>query len=178
MHTANPRRAVALAAGVALLAAAGCTATREASARGAPPSDATGVHVYPRPCPSLWPEVLRLLASKQFQLVGADRAAAGQPPRSGIANFFSMGFQTQDLHDGRLLVATDWNAASVRYQASGTAVPPAGCVVVFTRDSDAAGDDSSKVESWTDWQMALELLRRVDATTSTLVEPGAPRNAS
>jgi hypothetical protein len=50
--------------------------------------------------------------------------------------------------------------------------------VVFTRDSDADDNGSSKVESWTDWQMALELLRRVDAMTSTPVEPGAPRNAS
>jgi hypothetical protein len=178
MQTARRRTTVALATGVALLAAAGCTASREASAHGAPPGDASDVHVYPRPCPSLWPEVLRLLASKEFQLVGDDRATAGQPPRAGIANFFSLGFQTQDLHDGRLLVATDWNAASVRYQASGTTVPPTGCAVVFTRDSDVAGDDSSTVESWTDWQMALELLRRVDAMTSTPVEPGAPRNAS
>jgi hypothetical protein len=177
MRTGIHRWTLALAASVALLAGAGCTVTREASARDAPPGDA-GDHVFPRSCPSLWPEVLRLLASKEFQLVGDDRAAAGQPPRSGMANFFSLGFQTQDLHDGRLIVATDWNAASVRYQASGTAVPPAGCVVVFTRDSDVAGDDSSKVESWTDWQLALELLERVDARASTPVGPGAPRNAS
>jgi hypothetical protein len=178
MRTGVHRWTVALAAGMALLAAVGCSTTREAAAPDAFPRDALGVHVYPRPCPSLWPEVLRLLASKQFQLVGTDRAAAGQPPRSGMANFFSLGFQTEDSNDGRLLVATDWNAASIRYQASGTAVPPSGCVVVFTRFADVDGDGSSKVESWTDWQMALELLRRIDAMSSTPGEPGVPRNAS
>ena len=169
-------RALALASlSVLLVGATGCASVRAAAARDAHLRDALGAHVYPMTCLAVWPDVLRLLASKGFALVGADRIVAGQPPQSGIGNFFSQGFQTQESFDGGLVVASDWNSAWVRYRASGTVVPPGGCTVTFTRFSQPDTDDPSRTTSEKDWEMALELLRRVDPAAAAGVEAGVPR---
>src|SRR5512137_1575786 len=113
-------------------------------------------------CLTVWPHVLRLLASKGFALVGADRVVAGQAPQGAVGNFLSQGFQTRETYDGGLTVLTDWDAAWVRYRATGTVVPPGRCTVTFARTSQPDTDDPSKTATWSDWQMALELLERVD----------------
>jgi uncharacterized lipoprotein len=132
--------------------------------------------VYGQNCKTLWPDVLRLLASQGFSLVGDDRAVAGEPAQSAAASFFSEGFQTRQTYDGGLVVATDWNRAWVRYRAIGTVVG-GGCSVTFTRVSQPDTDDPGKTESGTDWEMALALLRKVDPAGAARVEAGMPRTA-
>jgi hypothetical protein len=176
-HTRTLRRTLALAAGVALLATAGCASTRLAAARDDYLRQSLGSFVYGMNCQSLWPEVIRLLASKGYQLVGIDRAVAGQPPQSALGNFFSEGFATRETYDGGLTVATSWDQAWVRYRATGIVVPPGRCSVTFTRDSQPDTDDPGKSASWLDWEMALELLQRVDPAAAGRIEAGMPRAA-
>jgi hypothetical protein len=159
-----------------VLPLAGCTASRLAVARDDYIRKELSTWVYPQNCNTLWPDVLRLLAAEGFALVGADRAVAGQQAESGIATFFSKGFQTRQSYDGGLVVATDWSRDWVRYRAEGTVVG-SGCNVRFTRDSQPDVDDPGQLVSSTDWDMALALLRRVDPAGAARVEAGIPKTA-
>jgi hypothetical protein len=163
-HNRTLRRILALAAGVALLATAGCASTRLAAARDDYLRQSLGSFVYGMNCQSLWP-------------VGIDRAVAGQPPQSALGNFFSEGFATRETYDGGLTVATSWDQSWVRYRATGMVVPPGRCAVTFTRDSQPDTDDPGKSVSGPDWEMALELLQRVDPAAAARIEAGMPRAA-
>jgi hypothetical protein len=167
------RRPAALLALLALWLA-GCTASRLAVAREDHLRKELSTWVYPQNCETLWPDVLRQLASERYSLVGADRATAGEQAQSGVANFFSQGFQTRQSYDGGLVVATDWTQAWVRYRAEGMVVG-SGCNVRFNRDSRSDTNDPGIFESYTDWDMALALLRRVDPAGAARVEAGIPK---
>lgn len=151
----------------------GCASLRVAEARENHLRAELGPWVYQQDCKSLWPDVVRLLASEGYSLVGDDRTVAGEPPQSAAANFFSEGFATRQTYDGGLVLATDWNRAWVRYRAIG-AVVGGGCSVTFTRESQPDTDDPGKTESGTDWEMALALLRKVDPAGAARVEAGMP----
>jgi hypothetical protein len=164
---------VALWAAMAL-ALGGCASARVAAARDGYLQTELETWVYPQPCGTLWPEVLRQVASEGFALVGADRAAAGKPPQSGVANFFSEGYATRATSEGGLQAASDWNRSWVRYVANGTP-SGAGCTVRYTRVTQPDTDDPGKVFSAPDWEMALALLRRVDPQAAARVEAGIPK---
>jgi molybdopterin-binding protein len=104
-------------AGVLIVALAGCASMRAAEARDAYLKESMGSHTYRQSCGALWPDVLKLLASQGYSLVGADRAVGGEPRQSAAGNFFSEGFQTRETYAGGLVVATDWNRDWVRYRA-------------------------------------------------------------
>jgi len=176
-HDPTRRRILALATGLSLLAMAGCASVRLAAARDDYLRESLGSFVYDMNCQSLWPEVIRLLASKGYQLVGIDRAVAGQPPQSALGNFFAEGFATRETYDGGLTVATSWDQAWVRYRATGIVVPPGRCSVTFTRDSQPDTGDPGKSVSMLDWEMALELLQRVDPAAARRIEAGVPKAA-
>ena len=154
----------------------GCASARVAEARENHLRAELGSWVYRQDCKSLWPDVVRLLASQGYSLVGDDRTVAGEPPQSAAANFFSEGFATRQTYDGGLVLATDWNRAWVRYRAIG-AVVGGGCSVTFTRESQPDTDDPGKTESGTDWEMALALLRKVDPAGAARVEAALPKPA-
>jgi hypothetical protein len=176
-HTRGLRGILAAAAGVALVATAGCASVRVAAARDDYLRQSLGSFVYEMNCQSLWPDVLRLLASKGYQLVGVDRAVTGQQRQSALGNFFSEGFATRETYDGGLTVATGWDQAWVRYRAIGTVVPPGRCSVTFTRDSQPDSNDPGTMVSRSDWDMALELLQRVDPAAAARIEAGMPKAA-
>jgi hypothetical protein len=120
--------------------------------------------------------VLRQVAGEGYSLVGADRAAAGEPPQNSAASFFSEGYQTRSTSDGGLQAASDWNRSWVRYVANGTPTG-GGCTVRYTRVTQRDTDDPGKVFSAPDWEMALALLRRVDPSAAARIEAGAPKTA-
>lgn len=166
------RRAMALAT-ILLSALVGCASMRAAEARDAYMKESMGSYTYRQSCGALWPDVLKLLASQGYALVGADRTVGGEPPQSAAGNFFSEGFQTKETYTGGLVVATDWNQKWVRYRAEGIVVG-GGCRVVFTREAQPDTDDPSKTTSSTDWDMAFSLLRRVDPAEAKRIEAGIP----
>jgi hypothetical protein len=176
-HDRTRRRILALATGLSLLATAGCASVRLAATRDDYLRQSLGSFVYDMNCQSLWPEVIRLLASKGYQLVGVDRAVAGQQRQSALGNFFSEGYATRETYDGGLTVATGWDKAWVRYRAIGTVVPPGRCSVTFTRDSQPDTNDPGTMVSGSDWDMALELLQRVDPAAAGRIEAGVPKAA-
>lgn len=174
-HPVRRLRAAALAI-LLLPALAGCASMRAAEARDAYLKESMGSYTYRQSCGALWPDVLKLLASQGYSLVGADRAVGGEPRQSAAGNFFSEGFQTRETYAGGLVVATDWNRDWVRYRAEGIVVG-GGCRVVFTREAQPDTDDPSTTTSSTDWDMALALLRRVDPAEAGRIEAGIPGKA-
>ncbi len=173
-----PRSLRLATAGLAVLALAltGCASARLSAARDEFLRSELEAWVYPQPCGTLWPEVLRQVASEGYSLVGADRAAAGERPQSGTANFFSEGYETRATSVGGLQAASDWNRSWIRYVATGTPAST-GCTVRYTRVSQPDTDDPGKVFSTPDWEMALALLRRVDPPAAARVEAGVPKPA-
>jgi hypothetical protein len=166
--------AVLLLASLASLT--GCASMRAAEARDAYLKESMGAYTYRQSCGALWPDVLKLLASQGYSLVGADRAVGGEPRQSAAGNFFSEGFATRETYAGGLVVATDWNRDWVRYRAEGVVVG-GGCRVLFTREAQPDTDDPSTTTSSTDWDMALALLRRVDPAEAKRIEAGLPAGA-
>jgi hypothetical protein len=47
--------------------------------------------------------------------------------------------------------------------------------VTFARTSQPDTDDPSRRATWSDWQMALELLERVYPAAAARIEAGAPK---
>ncbi|HQR30979.1 MAG TPA: hypothetical protein PLL32_11260 [Anaeromyxobacteraceae bacterium] len=164
----------ALLAFLAVASSGGCASIRATAERDRILETQVAPFVYACGCGGIWAEVLKEIAAQGFSLVGKDRAVAGQPPQSGLADFFSQGFQTRESADGGIEVSSDWNRSWVRLRASGTAVP-GGCTVAFTRDSRAVLDDPGSVTSDSDLEASLGLLRRVDPAAAARGEAGMPR---
>ncbi len=163
-------------AGALLLSLGGCASMRVAEARDAYLKTEMAGWVYAKSCQAIWPDVLRQLAGAGYSLVGTDRIVAGEKPQGAVSGFFSEGFETRETYDGGLVVATDWSRSWVRYRAIGNVVGN-GCKVTFTRDAQPDTDDPGKMQSSTDWEMALGLLRRVDPAGAARVEAGMPKAA-
>jgi len=161
---------------VLALTLGGCASARLAAARDGYLQTELETWVYPRPCGTLWQEVLRQVASAGYSLVGEDRVAAGERPQGSAANFFSEGYATRSTSDGGLQAASDWNRHWVRYVANGTP-SGGGCIVRYTRVTQPDTDDPGKVFSAPDWDMALALLQRIDPPAAARVEAGLPRAA-
>jgi hypothetical protein len=171
------RPAITAIAAVAALLLEGCASMRLAARQDDYMRETLGSWVYPKTCKDVWPDVVKLLASKGFSLAGDDRVVAGEAPQSAFIAAISEGFATRQSYDGGLVLGTSWNRNWVRYRAIG-AVVGSGCSVSFLRDVQPDTDDPGKVESTTDYEMALDLLRRVDPAGAARVEAGMPRSAS
>jgi hypothetical protein len=165
-------RHVVVAATALLLA--GCASTRLAAAQDRYLQEKLDTWVYPKTCKELWPDVVRLLASKGFSLAGEDRVVAGEPRQSDFMAAISEGFETRQTYDGGLVLGTSWNKNWVRYRASG-AVIGRGCSVTFLRDVQPDTDDPGKMVTTTDYDLMMELLRRVDPQAAAGIEAGMPK---
>lgn len=166
-----------IAGSLLLLSLAGCASMRATTARDTYLEAEMRAWIYPKSCQAIWPDVLRQLASGGYSLVGTDRIVAGEKPQGSVAGFFSEGFETRETYDGGLVVQTDWNRSWVRYRANGT-VAGNGCKMTFTRETRPDTDDPGRLQSSSDWEMALGLLRRVDPAAGARVEAGIPKGST
>jgi hypothetical protein len=152
----------------------GCASLGAANARDSYLKAELAPYRYATSCDRLWPDVLRLLQSKGFPLGGRDMEAIGEAAPGFLAEAIADGHSTYRTKDGGLEMATDWNRQlGTRYRANGNPSGPDGCRVVFTRIAGGVASPNEQ-ELGPDWEMALELLRRVDPGAAARVESGAP----
>lgn len=126
----------------------------------------------------VWPEVLRFLRERGYELAGDDREVAGLPRRSKIAEAFSSGHGTRVSPDGSRVMETGKNDQGLRIRAEGLALPGGGCRVVLTslkRDNMNPAIENENREL----ELELELLQRLDPAAAARVRGGpAPAAAA
>ena len=114
-------------------------------------------HEIQKPLSEVWPAAIRLLAEQQFDLVGNDRAVAGQPSDS---SFLRRGFETREYSDHRRALETMNNAAGLRYRVEGVDIGGRASRVHFF----ALRRGDPEYDKWKsrDIQMELALVREVE----------------
>jgi len=154
--------------------AAGCATLRSADQRSAGLDAYFQDHPIPRSCDALWPDALRVAAGKGYPLSGRDRKILGETEAGFIADLASAGTQTYRTGDGGLVTSTDWNRESgTRLRIQARPSGPEGCRVRY--DVIAGGlTTAEEREMGPDWDLALDLLRTVDAGGAAKAEAGVP----
>jgi hypothetical protein len=165
----NRARAFLLAAAAA--ATAGCAGMKAQQARASYVRDAMRAATFPASCKDLWPQVLRTLAAQGFDLVGNDRAVAGQADQGAVSRFLSRGFQTTMGDGGVLEVGTDANREMLRMEVRGVPAGAEGCrITAKAFQGDAAQNPERE---WRDYDLELAVLARVAPAEADRIERGA-----
>jgi hypothetical protein len=186
-----------LAASVAAAAlAAGCAAGKAAAVRNEYLKSQLDPFVYAKPLPDVWPDVLGLLHEKDYPLVGSDAVAVGQS-ENWASNFLSPGFETRSGsaqnaagtgflpslfsrssskgEDTWRYLKTGMGRDSRLFRADGVAEGE-GCRVTFTAYNGRPGEIGvfSEDTARRDFQMELDLVRRVEPAAAARIEAGMP----
>lgn len=157
-----PARRIA-AASVLLLSIAGACATTRRDQR---LRDQLDAHQFPKPLSEVWPEALRLLAERDYQLVGKDREIAGQRGDEGTP--LNRGFETRQYSDGRRAAETRPNSAEIRYRVEGVPAGDGACRVYFFALHRAVAE----YDKWShrDALMELAFVQRVEPEVADRIE--------
>ncbi len=157
-----PARRIA-AASVVLLSISGACATTRRDQR---LRDQLDAHQFPKPLSEVWPEALRLLAERDYQLVGKDREIVGQGEDS--AGALARGFETREYSGGRRTAETRQNSAEIRYRVEGVTVGGGACRVYFFSLHRTVPD----YDKWShrDALMELALVQRVEPEVAERIE--------
>jgi hypothetical protein len=124
-------------------------------------------HEFQRPLLSAWPEVLRLLDDRGYDLVGGDRVAIGVPAQNGVQHLLSKGFDTRDIGGGKLALETDQDGKLRRYRVEGTPTAADRCRIVFhvVQAREDGGQDQSR-----DLSIELALVERLEPDSAARIE--------
>jgi len=127
---------------------------------------------FRQPIELVWPEVRRLMADRGLGLAGKDAAAVGQ--KSGtMSQLSSAAKETRSTSGGGLLLETGWNQDGVRWRTEAT--PDAvGLRVVITRIEINRNEFGTDGVTLRDYDLELDLLRRVDVEAAEAIEEGRP----
>jgi hypothetical protein len=125
-------------------------------------------HEFQKPLSEVWPAAIRLLAEQQFDLVGNDRAVAGQRPDS---SFLRRGFETREYSDRRRALETMQNSEGLRYRLEGTDIEGRACRINFF--ALRRGDPDYDKWKHRDVDMELALVREVEPETAARMEQAA-----
>ena len=128
---------------------------------------------FSKPLDEVWPQVQRLLADKNYPMVGKDGEAVGDE-HGTLYSLFSPAKETSRETDGSRWLETGWRKDQTRYRVEGTPDGP-GCRVVFTllhEDTTEHGHDAR--ERKRGLEMELELARRIDPEAAAGIEAGLP----
>jgi hypothetical protein len=129
-----------------------------------------------RPPADVWPEVVRFLNDRGYELVGKDRELARLSPQSAIRHAMALGYETRIGKDGSRTLETNPSIEGVRIRAEGRALPGERCRVFLTalrRDDLNITDEKAS----RDLQLELALLERLDPVAAAALE-GAPAAAA
>ena len=146
-----------------LLLAAGCAAPAQARRNSRLREALDGYRLH-QPLSAVWPAALQVLASHGFELVGADRGVAGQPPAGILQNVTGGGFETTRADGGLVLETMEDRRGrfrdNVRYRLEGFDTGGGTSRVVFTAIQRVR--DSLDENELRDVSMELELVQRLD----------------
>jgi hypothetical protein len=121
----------------------------------------------PKPLDEVWPEALRFVNGRGFDLVGKDRQVLGQAEQSTLGKIFSAGHETQAVSGRQWKAETAANGQRQRYRLLGTQTGPASCRIEFysllAGDPLRDGEMSAPVREFRDLQLELEFVERYDA---------------
>jgi hypothetical protein len=190
------RATVALAA---LALAAGCASAKAAKARNDYLESQFLPLAYQKPIGDIWLEVVKLLSEKGYPLVGEDAVLAGQS-ENWFTNVLSTGSETRTgtterasgtgflpnilpSAKGKSKDEETWRYLKMglsrdlkMYRVDAAAAEGGGWRVAFTSFHASQTDHQLFISSTAkpDWEMALELARRVDPAAAARIEAGMP----
>ena len=183
-----------LAVGLLAAAAAGCASLQARRERTRRLQAQLDEFRYARPLDEVWLEARRLLADRGYPLAGEDAKSVGQPEMefgdrvlSPAKETYPYGEETGLLQrlgvvgggrkgdpTGRSL-DTGWRRTRDRYHVDGFQ-DSRGCRVVFTRVVEDPTEHRAQRER--DFEMELDLARRVDADGAARVDAAVARGKS
>jgi hypothetical protein len=162
-----PRHAAWLLAAI-LLAGPGCASLSAYRSQAKLQRTELERYRYPQPQELVWPQVQRVLADHGLELAGKDAAAVGQRPAK-LVQLSSAARETRSTPTGGLVLDTAWNQFGVRWRAE--AEPDtAGLRVVMTRIELNLEEFGSDGVTLRDYDLELDLLRRVDPEAADRLE--------
>jgi hypothetical protein len=122
--------------------------------------EALDAHAFARPLDEVWPEALRLLNERQYELVGKDREVVGAREQSYLGRMFAKGFETRDLGGGKRELETNPDGKMRRYRVLGTDAGNGTSHVLFYL-LQGSTDSPSETDS-RDLAMELALVQRLE----------------
>ena len=152
-----------------LLAAACTTAASARQARLRADLDRTRLERAPA---EIWPQVLKFLQARGFELAGGDRKVVGLEQRSALVEAFSPGHGTRVRADGSRVSETGKNGEGLRIRAEGLALPGGGSRVVLTTLKRDDMNPGLEIET-RDLELEVLLLAQLDPVAAAAVQ-GAP----
>jgi len=171
------------------VAASGCASVRAQHARNRELAKELADFRFEKPIDEVWQEARLVLVAAGYQLVGADATAVGQSNPNAVARIFSPAHETAPgvggdnvlgkvglfkdpgAGGGRQYLDTDWNQYFERYHLDGYNYGDS-CRVIFMH----VKGDRDHQDVWTrDYEMELDLIRRVDPDTAARMEAGLPQ---
>lgn len=150
---------LALLASLALSCASFAGAKRESQLR----RELNGYQL-PRPLAEMWPEALRVLSDRGVQLVGRDRAVAGQPEQNSRGQLLDQGFETRDEGGGRWVAESSADGERRRYHVQGTDLGHGTSIVRYVSLQAHPGDPAEAEARAIELELAL--VQRVDPTSA------------
>ncbi len=137
--------------------------------------DQLDAHAFTRPLDAVWPEALRLLSERQYELIGKDRAVVGLPEQGVLGRVFAKGFETRGLGGGKRALETNPDGKMRRYRVEGTDAGNGTSRVLFYLVQ-ASSDSPNETEA-RDLSMELALVNRIepDVAERIVAAVGEPR---
>jgi hypothetical protein len=164
------------AAAAAALLLGGCASLRAQNARSTYLAKELAEYQIPRLCKDIWPDALKVVAGHDFPLVGDDRTHVGMEAQGWFGSFFSKGHQTHRVGEDGLESETDYGKTekTIRYRVNcrsvGTAKDKSRVTFTALRRDEM---DSGREFLTIDYEMALELLYRVDPDAARKLDDAA-----
>jgi hypothetical protein len=137
--------------------------------------DELDAHRFSRSLDAVWPEALKLLTERDYEVLGRDRAVVGLEEQGSLASFFKKGFETRDLGNGKRALETNPDKRMRRYRVEGTALDADHCRVTFNLVQAYSQDISEDVDR--DIFMELALVERVEPEVAKHIQAAAEESA-
>ncbi|HUK66659.1 MAG TPA: hypothetical protein VLV17_07495 [Anaeromyxobacteraceae bacterium] len=182
------RHAAWLALGL-LAATAGCASVRAQHARTVELEKQLKDYRFEKPLDEVWQQARLVLAAAGFRLVGTDAAAVGQENLNAVQRIFSPAHETapgqgengplekigllkpEKDASSRQFLDTEWNQYFERYHLDGMSDGD-GCRIAFIH---IKGDFDHYDKASRDWEMELDVIRRLDPDEAARIEANLPQ---
>jgi hypothetical protein len=133
----------------------------------------------PKPLAEVWPDALRFVSARGFELVGKDRRVLGQEEQSVFSKIFTAGHETQAVSGRQWKAETASNRQRQRYRVLGTQTGPERCRIEFyslqAGDPLRDGEMGGPAREFRDLQLEVEFVETYDAEQARRIAAAAQR---